>query len=269
MKKVFLIIGLIVLAGAVVAHCGGGGARNPTDAKAKFTDPDGQVTSDNATTVMNDVLNAGGAASGEAVMGLPFSGVSRLAFETAVRRYKPNFHIKASSIESCVSGDENSGTIDVSCIVDAGYLTGCTGSGTLTYSVDGDTYTIGFSNFGLTCASDDIDISSCNGTWSVLMSGSTVDVLCADGFSCTINGETDNFTGCVDDGHYLVSGEGGDVVCTNIEIDSGCDRVCGDFDTSEGAVSVTCTVSDPASCTSWTEINEITDCTISESVCSL
>lgn len=271
MKKVLLITGLIVLAGAVVTHCGGGGARNPTDAKTKFTNPDGQVTSDNATTVMNDTLNAGGTGSGEAVMGLPFTGgaASRLAFETAVRRYNPDFRLKASSIEDCVSGDENSGTINVSCIIDAGYLTNCTGSGTLTYSVDGDITTIGFDNFGLNCPSSDIDISACNGTWAVTLSGTDVDVLCADSFSCTINGETDSFTGCVDDGDYLVAGEGGDVVCTEITINSGCTRVCGDFNTSEGTVSVTCTVSDPTSCTSWTEINEITDCTLASTACSL
>jgi hypothetical protein len=273
MKRTLLFVGLIALTGALVTYCGGGGggaAKDPTAAKTEFTSPTGTITSGNAADVLTEALNSS-AGNPDNLSGFGIPNLSKIAVTNTLGKYSPKF--RAVTAESCVSAssDGKSATIDVGCL--ATQETGCTGSGSISYAIAADLFTIDINNVSFSCTGD-VTVVGWNGQMLFLFSGdiqtATADLelwlVCAD-ITGTIDGQVESFNGCVGiggdyAGHYLVDGEGGSVVCTGITLGDSCATVTGNFTTSAGDVSVTCDVTAPASCTDWVDIESVDNCVI-------
>lgn len=282
MKKTVLLLGLTMAAGIFVAHCGGGSSANdPSTAKASFDSPEGTITSSNAATVMNDTLNS---ANGAAVQGLSeFAGIPGVS-KLAAKGLPTGFMEIRKQGEQCITGDQNSATIDFECIVDAvPELSNCTASGSMSFSVDGAIITVTYNSVSLVCPGE-INVANLDGELLYLFNqdiptdGSTPTVplelwiFCAD-ITATVDGITETFSGCIGIGEdylgfYLVEAEDGKVVAKDVKKDSSCTKVCADFDTGDGEVSVTCDVVDPTTgCNTQMDIEEIDNCTVATTPC--
>jgi hypothetical protein len=265
MKKTISILGLALLAGALTAYCGGGGGTtDPKTAEAAFDNPTGKVSDANAEDAVRQALAYGTAST-------IFSGD---LLEGALGRISPQaakvLRIRAESgIEDCMTpiGDGGGVEIDVACA--AQQNEGCSGSGTIRYTTSGDMATVTFNAVSLACPSDEIDLSGWNGEFLFLFASDIEGALtppqlvlfCGD-VSGTTNGKAESFNGCVtNNGHFLVDGEGGSVVATDITKNADCSRVCVEFTTTEGPVNATCNVTAPTG--GWEEIEEVDACVVS------
>ncbi|MFH1262745.1 MAG: hypothetical protein V1495_04805 [Pseudomonadota bacterium] len=286
MKKTLLIASLVILTGVALVRCGGSGggtAKDPATEKAQFTDPTGNITSSNATTVMNDALNST-AGNGNAVMGLAgVPSVGKLAVNRTMQQLKPGFRAVTGDVSSCVTGQSETGaTIDFGCLVTQGELTNCTGSGTISYVIAGDVMTVNINSLSANC-SGEVEFVNVNGQFVFLFSEELLHataalelwLVCAN-VTGTVDGKSVSFDGCIGfEGAYAnkftVDGDGGSVVCNSIDKNTDCTKVCAEFTvTGHKTVSVTCDVTKPTTaCTSWKEIEEIDNCTVAEAACAL
>ena len=294
MKKAGLILGAVFLAAVFLTRCGGGDkkeAQSVSSAKDQFNSPNGNITSENATEVVNQAIDVGSQdAAGNAVEGL-FQSTARkvnFAFNKKKVKFRLQGDIDADTFKNCVKADSDgkSGTVDVGCLSDANALQGsCTGSGTIKFKQASDTeLEITLSGFSYTCPDED-NVSSCDGTINLEVSESatlfakktviaqtsddTSDTVACWDISCTVDEEEEASNGCIEgDGEkFLIkTADGESVVCVDIVPNADCTSVCTDWITQDGSAKIDCTVKTKgSSCpTDPFDIEEVSDCTVTQ-----
>lgn len=254
MKYKFLALSVALVAVLAMVRCGGSGgsASDPNAAKATFDNPDGTLTEENATESMDEALKA--SQGGFALEGLNFGGkvsarTTHLLSKMPVsHKVSDRFQTTGGECASCVTGDENGGSIDFECLFSSSCVgdTGCTGTGSADYSVTETTYEYTYNSAGLTCTGDYDYSFLIDGTISGAYLDDGSDIFCAD---VTISGSSEGESfdeiavdQCYYAGGILVGEDGSQIVCTAISANSDCTELCADFEDADGIAKVTCPI---------------------------
>jgi len=289
MKKANLILlySTLLVASFIFFRCGGGGgkdAQSTSTASSQFENPTGDITKDNATQLMNDVLDSPLSAAGSAVEGFLGKVIVKLnrALTTRIKS-KNNIRLQGdadfSAFEKCISGDEKSGSVDFKCLTDNNSIPGCSGgSGTIEFKTsDENDLVVIIKDLKIDCG-DKGTVSDCNGEIQTQLSidlaavqskiaqtnSSDQDISCAN-FSCTIDGKKEESDECVRGDDILIDVGDGPVVCLSIEPDLNCTSVSSEWEDEGGSVTIDCDVSQKDGTDCPGDIEEVSDCTITES----
>jgi hypothetical protein len=237
----------LVGAFAFLGCSSGGGGDTPDPSSADFDNPDGSVTEDNAEDLMSDAIDsqAGTESVGSAIGG--FLRLNPRVNEEIAKRFgasAPKLDVDSiraqSDFSDCVSGDENSGTVDLGCIYDTNpdYFPGCTVDGTIKYEAeDENNGSVDINDLVYDCG-EGLDFE-CDG--GIAFSD---DVTCYD-LSCTLNNDDSSLNGCInEEAQVLLSGDGGNVVCLTLAPNEDCSQVSADWEDADGPLTITCDVED-------------------------
>ncbi|MEZ4271497.1 MAG: hypothetical protein R3C68_08720 [Myxococcota bacterium] len=227
----------VLAVGFIAAGCGGSGSLSPEKAAQLFTNPDGALTSDNATPAVNKAIQST-LVDEQAGNFSPFGTPGGLTSAT----YAQGFDSACVDVQG-----QSSVTIDMACIAQE---LECTGSGSMSFKASNtssaDNFSISFryNNASLMCQGE--PEFQCNGSGSVSQVDGVI-VSCSD-LTCTVDGVQETLDSCfsveVGTGNnlVLVTVDDGSVVCVNVRANAGCTQACTEWRDSAGDARIVCDV---------------------------
>ncbi len=202
MKKfsyLFCAVGVALLLGSCSSD--GTSALDPSDAASQFNNPTGTLSSTNASDIVGSGVQSG--TVGETQGALQDLLLVQSVVGQKIGKKLPGFRFQ-TTVADCSSGNAENGTIDFGCLTTLGWFEleeetqGCTGSGTISFTLSDTLVTVGFNNFSFVCPGS--SVSACSGALALDLEGY---ITCMN-LECSFDGETDSFNGCIDALNQLV-----------------------------------------------------------------